>query len=190
MSSCSQQLSIHCQSCWLAALTIFRVHRARARDIIHDVTNGQRHVGGISSHRAGRLNGNNVRKRPKIGNFSGPIETFQCIKSNRDFNVKIWKVFIYLHLDFLGNFVDSIFLFLNRGRPRWNRKVKPLRLRQSATIQKQKNRTNQQSFFKFQGNLNEGKWIPSKSWCRSPSLIWCTRTFLSAMTNGLFSVVF
>jgi hypothetical protein len=54
-------------------------------------------------HRAGRLNGNNVRKRPKIGHFSGQIETFQCIKSNWNFDVKIWKVFIYLHLDFLGN---------------------------------------------------------------------------------------
>jgi hypothetical protein len=52
-----------------------------------------------------RFNGNNVRKRPKIGHFSGPIETFQCIKSKRNFDVKIWKVhvFIYLHLDFLGN---------------------------------------------------------------------------------------
>jgi hypothetical protein len=29
----------------------------------------------------GRFNGNNVIKRPKIGHFSGPIETFQCIKS-------------------------------------------------------------------------------------------------------------
>jgi hypothetical protein len=27
----------------------------------------------------GRFNGNNFRKRPKIGHFSGPIETFQCI---------------------------------------------------------------------------------------------------------------
>jgi hypothetical protein len=43
------------------------------------------------------------RKRPKIGHLSGPIETFQCIKSNRGFDDKIWKVFIYLHLDFLGN---------------------------------------------------------------------------------------
>jgi hypothetical protein len=55
----------------------------------------------FSSRRAGRFNGNNVRKRPKIGHFPGPIETFQCIKSN--WNIKIWKVFIYLHLDFLGN---------------------------------------------------------------------------------------
>jgi hypothetical protein len=30
------------------------------------------------SRRAGRFNGNNVRKRPKIGHFSGPTETFQC----------------------------------------------------------------------------------------------------------------
>jgi hypothetical protein len=52
---------------------------------------------------ARRFNGNNVRKRPKIGHLSGPIETFQCIKSNRGFDIKIWKVFIYLHLDFLGN---------------------------------------------------------------------------------------
>jgi hypothetical protein len=43
---------------------------------------------------AGRLYGNNVRKRPKIGHFSWPIETFQCIESNRNFDVKIWKVFI------------------------------------------------------------------------------------------------
>jgi hypothetical protein len=55
---------------------------------------------GFFSRRAGRINGNNVRKRPKIGHIS---ETFQCIKSNRNFNVKVWKVFIYLHLDFLGN---------------------------------------------------------------------------------------
>jgi hypothetical protein len=55
------------------------------------------------SRRVERFNGNNARKRLKIGNFSGPIETFQCIKSNRNFAVKIWKVFIYLHLDFLGN---------------------------------------------------------------------------------------
>jgi hypothetical protein len=55
------------------------------------------------SRRAGHFNGNNVRKLPKIGHFSGPIETFQCIKSNRNFDGKIWKVFIYLHLDFLGN---------------------------------------------------------------------------------------
>jgi hypothetical protein len=47
------------------------------------------------SHRTGRFNGNNVRKRPKIGHFSGPIETFQCMKSNRNFDIKIWKVFIY-----------------------------------------------------------------------------------------------
>jgi hypothetical protein len=26
--------------------------------------------------------------------LSGPIETFQCIKSNRGFDIKIWKVFI------------------------------------------------------------------------------------------------
>jgi hypothetical protein len=30
------------------------------------------------SHRAGRFNGNNVRKMSKIGHFSGPIGTFQC----------------------------------------------------------------------------------------------------------------
>jgi hypothetical protein len=51
----------------------------------------------------GCFNGNNIRKRPKIGHFSGPKETFQCIKSNRNFDVKIWNVFIYLHLDYLGN---------------------------------------------------------------------------------------
>jgi hypothetical protein len=79
-------------------------YRGLARDVIHDVTDGRRrHVGGIFSRSAGCFNGNNVRKRPKIGNFSGPIETFQCIKSNRSFDIKIWKVFIYLHLDFLGN---------------------------------------------------------------------------------------
>jgi hypothetical protein len=55
------------------------------------------------SRRTGRFNGNDVRKRPKIGHFSGPIETLQCIKTNRDFDVKIWKVFIYVRLDFLGN---------------------------------------------------------------------------------------
>jgi hypothetical protein len=31
------------------------------------------------SRRAGRFNGNNVRKQPKIGHLSGPIEKFQCI---------------------------------------------------------------------------------------------------------------
>jgi hypothetical protein len=31
------------------------------------------------SRRVGRFNGNNVRKRLKIGHLSGPIETFQCI---------------------------------------------------------------------------------------------------------------
>jgi hypothetical protein len=40
-------------------------------------------------------------------------------------------------------------------------------------IQKQKNRE----------NLNEGKWIPSKSWCRSPGLIRCIGTFISALTK-------
>jgi hypothetical protein len=66
------------------------------------------------------------------------VETFQCIKSNRDFDVKIWKVFIYLHFKSWQTAVKS--------------QGKPLRLRQSATIQKQK-----QSFFNFQENLNEGK---------------------------------
>jgi hypothetical protein len=42
-------------------------------------------LGVFFSRHAGCFNGNNVRKRPKIGNFSGPIETFQCIKSNRNF---------------------------------------------------------------------------------------------------------
>jgi hypothetical protein len=37
------------------------------------------------SRRQGRFNGNKVRKRLKRGHFSGPIETFQCIKSNRGF---------------------------------------------------------------------------------------------------------
>jgi hypothetical protein len=34
-------------------------------------------------------------------------------------------------------------------------------------------KSNRQSFIYFQENLNEGKWIPSKSWRRSPGLIWC-----------------
>jgi hypothetical protein len=88
------------------------IYRGLARDVIHDATDGRRHVGSIFSRRAGRFNGNNVRKRAKIYHFSGPIETFPIIKSNRNFDVKIWKVFIYLHLDFLGelrNFVESIF---------------------------------------------------------------------------------
>jgi hypothetical protein len=54
----------------------------------------------LFSRRAGCLNGNNIRKQLKIGHVSVQIETFQCIKSNRDFGIKIWKVF---HLDFLGN---------------------------------------------------------------------------------------
>jgi hypothetical protein len=74
----------------------------------------------------------------------------------------------------------SLFGRLNRGRPRWNRKVKPLRLRQSAKT----NKSTRQSIFNFQEILNEGKWIPSKSWCRSPGLIRCIGTFLSALTNG------
>jgi hypothetical protein len=84
-------------------VVVIWLFRGLARDVIHDVTDGRRHVGGICSRRAGRLNGSNVRKRPEICHFSGPIETFECIKSNRNFDVKIWKVFIYLHLDFLGN---------------------------------------------------------------------------------------
>jgi hypothetical protein len=68
-----------------------------------DVIDGRRYIGGIFLRSAGRFNGNNVRKRPKIGHLSGPIETFQCIKSNQGFDVKILKVFIYLRLDFLGN---------------------------------------------------------------------------------------
>jgi hypothetical protein len=38
--------------------------------------------------RAGCFNGNNVRKRPKIGHFSGPIETFQCIKTSHAVQIK------------------------------------------------------------------------------------------------------
>jgi hypothetical protein len=79
------------------------IYRGLARDIINDVTDGCRHIGGIFLRCTGRFNGNDVRKRPKIGHISGPIETFQCNKSNRNFDVKIWKVFIYLRLDFLGN---------------------------------------------------------------------------------------
>jgi hypothetical protein len=76
--------------------------RGLAHDVINDVTDGRRHIGGIFWHRTGRFNGDNVLKRPKIGYFSGPIETFQCIKSNWNFDAKIWKIFIYLDLDFLG----------------------------------------------------------------------------------------
>jgi hypothetical protein len=78
-------------------------YRGLAHDVINDVTDSRRHIGGIFLHRTGRFNANNVGKWPKIGHFSGPIETFQCIKSNRSFDAKIWKIFIYLHLDFLGN---------------------------------------------------------------------------------------
>jgi hypothetical protein len=77
-------------------------YRGLARDVINDVPDGRRHIGGTFLRRTGCFNGNNVRKQPKTYHFSGPIETFQCIKSNRNFDVKIWKVFIYLHLDFLG----------------------------------------------------------------------------------------
>jgi hypothetical protein len=52
------------------------------------------------------------------------------------------------------------------------------------------NKSTQQRFFNFQENLNEGKWIPSTSWRRSSSLIWCIGTFLSALKTGLFSAVF
>jgi hypothetical protein len=54
-------------------------YRGLACDVINDVTDGRRHIGGIFLRRTGRFNGNNVRKRPKIGHFSGPIKTFQCI---------------------------------------------------------------------------------------------------------------
>jgi hypothetical protein len=47
-------------------------YRGLARDVINDVADGRRHVGGIFLRRTGRFNGNNVRKRPKIGHFSGP----------------------------------------------------------------------------------------------------------------------
>jgi hypothetical protein len=43
-----------------------------------------------------------------------------------------------------------------------------------------------QSFFNFQENLNERKLIPSKSWHRSPSLIWCIGTFLSDLKMAYF----
>jgi hypothetical protein len=53
-------------------------------------------------------------------------------------------------------------------------------------------KSTRQSFFNFQENLNEGKWIglPSKSWCRNPGLIRCIGTFISTLANGLFSAVF
>jgi hypothetical protein len=82
---------------------LFPAYRGLARDVINDITVVAAILEVFFGRRTGRFNGNNVRKRPKIGHISGPIETFQCIKSNRNFDVKIWKVFIYLHLDFLGN---------------------------------------------------------------------------------------
>jgi hypothetical protein len=59
-----------------------------------------------------------LRKRPKIGHLSGPIETFQCIKSIRGFDVKIWKVFIYLHLENLDE-VPVWFYALERFYRPW-----------------------------------------------------------------------
>jgi hypothetical protein len=111
-------------------------YRGLARDVIHDVTDGRRHVGGIFL----RFNGNNVRKRLKIGHFSGPIETFQCIKSElrrqdlEDIHLPTfrfsWKLKKLCQVDF--------FVFES-----WQ--------------------TDRQSFFNFQEHLNEGKLIPSKS---------------------------
>jgi hypothetical protein len=39
-------------------------YRGLARDVIKDVTDGRRHIGGIILRRTGHFNGNNVRKRP------------------------------------------------------------------------------------------------------------------------------
>jgi hypothetical protein len=50
------------------------------------------------SRRAGRFNGNNVKKQPKIGHFSG-LPSFRFS----------WKLKKLCQVDFL---------FLNRGRPR------------------------------------------------------------------------
>jgi hypothetical protein len=47
-------------------------------------------------------------------------------------------------------------------------------------------KSTRQSFFNFQENLNEDKWIPSKSWRRSPGLIRCIGTFLSALTKWAY----
>jgi hypothetical protein len=96
-----------------------------------------RHIGGIFSRRTGRLIGNNVRKWPKIGHLSGPIETFQCIKSNWGFDVKIWKVYIHLPQIFLEIKETLSIRFVCYES--WQTTVKSLRFRQSATIQKQKN---------------------------------------------------
>jgi hypothetical protein len=78
-------LLIHCINFFTTAgkKVKFFHHRALARDVIHDVTDGRRHVGGIFSHRTGRLNGNNVRK--------WPIET---LMSKPRFDLMHWDVSI------------------------------------------------------------------------------------------------
>jgi hypothetical protein len=107
----------------------------------------------------GRFNGNNIRKRPKIGNFSGPIETFQCIRSNRNFDVKIWKVFIYLHLRLswkLKKLCRVDFIVFES----WQTAVKSpgKTITSSAVCHDSKTKkSTRQSFFNFQENLNEGK---------------------------------
>jgi hypothetical protein len=49
------------------------MYRGLACDVVHDMMSPM--VTAMLRH-AGRFIGNNVRKRPKIGHFSGPIETF------------------------------------------------------------------------------------------------------------------
>jgi hypothetical protein len=112
-------------------------YRGLARDVIHDVTDGRRHFGGIFLRREGRFNGNNVRKRLKIGNFSA-IPMYQIKPELRHQDLEgihlpsfrfSWKLKKLCRVD--------CFVFES-----WQTAVKsqPFRLRQSAMIQKQKNR--------------------------------------------------
>jgi hypothetical protein len=79
---------------------------------------------------------------------------------------------------------------------RWRHRRLDCRRRSGFTLRfhrglpRLKNKSNRLSFFNFHENLNEGKWIPSKSWRQSFGLIWCIGTFLSALINGVFSTVF
>jgi hypothetical protein len=56
-----------------------RPYRGLARDVIHDITDGRRHVGGIFSCRAGSFNGNNVRKWPTVVKSQGKTITSSAV---------------------------------------------------------------------------------------------------------------
>jgi hypothetical protein len=62
-----------------------RDYRGFARDVINDVTNDRRHIGGIFLRRTGRFNVNNVRKRwnVSIGLEKRPFSNIISIKMSR-----------------------------------------------------------------------------------------------------------